>query len=190
VYTTPGVYELFSLTLPSLDTPSYVSGLSVWFRAPSYNVGTTVKLKVNSQPEYPIFAPPYAYAIGPHNIQTNGIYICVLDLSGSGIWYLINPSFSIPQPPIFVPYEVPSGAFNGVNTTFTLVVHLTREDPYFNLQLFLNGSILRLGADYTVSGNTITMASAPPINVPGTTTGQQSYLIASYVFYRAPNPYL
>ena len=190
VYTTPGAYELFSLTLPSLDSRSYVSGLSVWFRAPSYNAGIIVKLKVNSQPEYPIFAPPTAHAIGYNNIQTNGIYICVLDLSGSGSWYLINPSFFLPQPPIFVPYEVPSGAFNGVNTTFTLVTHINRDDYYFNLQIFLNGSILRLGADYTVSGNTITMASPPPINVPGTTTGQQSYLIASYVFYNAPNAYL
>ena len=108
-------------------------------------------------------------------IRPNGIYAFIYDGTS---WVLINPSYSIPHPPVFIPYETPSGAINGSNVTFTLV-----HTVPFNLQLFLNGLLLQLSINYTVSGNTITFSTAPPTNVPGTTVGQASYLAASYVFY-------
>lgn len=54
--------------------------------------------------------------------------------------------------------EQPSGSMNGVNTTFTLT---SSPSPSTGLILALNGLILRPGTDYTLSGATITMASAP-----------------------------
>lgn len=55
--------------------------------------------------------------------------------------------------------ETPSGAFDGVNKTFTLA-HTPLSGT---LLLFLNGQFQHPGvsADYTLSGNTITYNSAP-----------------------------
>jgi hypothetical protein len=55
--------------------------------------------------------------------------------------------------------ETPAGAINGSNTSFTLA-----SNPTVNTeQVFLNGLLLEPGAgnDYTISGATITMLSAP-----------------------------
>jgi hypothetical protein len=55
--------------------------------------------------------------------------------------------------------ETPTGTINGTNVTFTLA-----NTPYTNnLRLYKNGVRLKPGAgnDYTISGNTITMATAP-----------------------------
>ena len=54
--------------------------------------------------------------------------------------------------------ESPSGSLNGSNTVFTLV---SSPSPSASLILAVNGVILRPGTDFTVSGNTITVASAP-----------------------------
>ena len=56
--------------------------------------------------------------------------------------------------------EVPGGAVNDVNTTFTLAA---APSPAASLFLFSNGSLLKAGAgeDYTLSGSTLTMAFAP-----------------------------
>lgn len=53
--------------------------------------------------------------------------------------------------------EVPSGAIDGVNTSYTVT-----QTPVL-LFLFKNGVKMRSGAgnDFTISGTTITMASAP-----------------------------
>lgn len=50
---------------------------------------------------------------------------------------------------------VPAGAINGSNTIFTLPI-----TPAL-LFLMLNGNVLTPGLGYTISGNTITMASPP-----------------------------
>lgn len=51
--------------------------------------------------------------------------------------------------------EVPSGAFDGINKTFTLA-----RSPLTNsVMLFLNGQILYNGADYTINGRTLTMTA-------------------------------
>lgn len=59
----------------------------------------------------------------------------------------------------FVFEETPSGSINGSNVTFTISATPTTG----TLRLYLNGQRLRSGAgnDYTLSTNTITMATAP-----------------------------
>ena len=52
--------------------------------------------------------------------------------------------------------EMPSGAINGTNTTFTLTT-----TPTTPLLLFLNGNLQLAGTDYTRSGSTITYTTAP-----------------------------
>lgn len=59
----------------------------------------------------------------------------------------------------FIKREIPSGAVNGVNTTFTLAnTPLAGKE-----EVFFNGVLQDVGAgnDYTISGNTITMVIAP-----------------------------
>jgi hypothetical protein len=59
----------------------------------------------------------------------------------------------------FVDKETPSGSVNGANTTFTLANTPTAGSEH----VFLNGLLLDAGAgnDYTISGGTITMLTAP-----------------------------
>lgn len=54
--------------------------------------------------------------------------------------------------------EVPAGAINGVNVTFTLSQD---PNPDAGMVLFQDGLILNQGTDYTLAGTTITMAVAP-----------------------------
>ncbi len=59
----------------------------------------------------------------------------------------------------FVDKETPSGAINGVNTTYTLASPPTSGSEH----VYLNGMLQEVGAgnDYTISGSTITMLTAP-----------------------------
>jgi hypothetical protein len=53
--------------------------------------------------------------------------------------------------------EIPSGALNGTNVTYTLA-----NTPALGMEmLFLNGLLQAITADYSISGNTITMVIAP-----------------------------
>lgn len=54
--------------------------------------------------------------------------------------------------------EEPTGLVNGSNVTYTL-----SETPHSNacVDVYLNGLILRQGTDYSLSGSTITMTTAP-----------------------------
>ena len=60
----------------------------------------------------------------------------------------------------FADSEVPAGAINGSNTVFTLA---SAPSPAGSLELYLNGLLMRQGADYQISTNTITffLASVP-----------------------------
>lgn len=53
--------------------------------------------------------------------------------------------------------EVPAGAINGANVTFTLAAVPTAA----GISLFQNGLLLLLTTDYTIAGLTITMVAAP-----------------------------
>lgn len=69
----------------------------------------------------------------------------------------------------FIKRETPTGAVNGVNTVFTLAnTPITGKE-----EVFFNGVLQDSGDDYTISGNTITMAIAPE-------TGKK--LRVSYIF--------
>jgi hypothetical protein len=70
----------------------------------------------------------------------------------------------------FVDAEVPSGAINGSNTSFTLA---NIPAPATSLELFRNGLLLQQGNDYTISTNTVTFLSSA---VPQTS----DILLASY----------
>jgi hypothetical protein len=59
--------------------------------------------------------------------------------------------------PAFVDGETPAGSINGSNTVFTLA---SAPSPASGLQLYRNGLLLKLGSDYTLTGNAITFAAA------------------------------
>lgn len=59
----------------------------------------------------------------------------------------------------FIYNETPSGSINDSNATFTLA---GTPNPVGSLELRLNGQVLKAGgADFTLSGSTITMVNAP-----------------------------
>lgn len=61
--------------------------------------------------------------------------------------------------PSFADGETPTGAVDGVNTTYTLA---HAPSPAASLDLFQNGvSQVPGGTDFTLAGSTITMAVAP-----------------------------
>jgi len=61
----------------------------------------------------------------------------------------------------FADGEIPTGAVNGSNVTFTLA---NAPSPALSLQLFLNGQLLSpVGVDYTLVTATITLNTAPPV---------------------------
>ena len=72
--------------------------------------------------------------------------------ASAGQWTLVAPAFQ----------ETPSGTINGTNLVFTLAY---APAPAAGLVLTLNGLVLQLGNDYTLSGNTITFipAGAPQL---------------------------
>lgn len=59
----------------------------------------------------------------------------------------------------FADAEVPAGAQNGVNQTYTLA---NAPNPALSLLLYFNGVLFLHGVDYTLSGLTITLLSAKP----------------------------
>lgn len=59
--------------------------------------------------------------------------------------------------------EIPSGTVNGINTTFTMAY---TPDDATSVQVFIDGLKQAYAVDFTVSGTTITMTTAP---APGQT---------------------
>jgi hypothetical protein len=78
----------------------------------------------------------------------------------------------------FTDAEVPAGLVNGSNTVFTLA---SAPSPAGSLGLYLNGLLMRQGADYQISGNTVTffLASTPQSG---------DLLVANYRFADPNNP--
>lgn len=74
--------------------------------------------------------------------QSDGV-VRIINLGGTGVTI-----------PAFV-RETPVGAFNDVNTTFTL----SQLPVPGSVRLFLNGLLMALGTDYTISGQTITFTA-------------------------------
>lgn len=63
--------------------------------------------------------------------------------------------------PQFADAETPAGAVNGTNPTFTLAF---APNPALSLLLFRNGILQRAGADFTLSGNTVTFFNSANTN--------------------------
>lgn len=60
--------------------------------------------------------------------------------------------------PTFNDDETPTGLINSANVTYTLA---NTPSPVSSLQLYRNGVLQRRTVDYTISGLTITMTTAP-----------------------------
>lgn len=70
----------------------------------------------------------------------------------------------IPEELLFSENETPSGSMDGSNAIFTLA---HSPDPADSLILVLNGQVQTQGVEYTLSGDTITFAVAPPVEFAG-----------------------
>lgn len=119
----------------------------------------------------PISAKTVLYTITLSNAQNIGDYVKWFEGlirtigAGAGGGGGLVPSSTSPQPGLQVIREAPSGTKNGVdspvsgNRTFTLSFN---PQPPWALWLSLNGVLQsELDGDYSLSGNTITMAVAP-----------------------------
>jgi len=86
--------------------------------------------------------------------------------------------------PLYSDNEVPSGAVNGLNTTFALA---NTPSPAASLQLFVNGLLMEQGLDYTVTGSTITFNLS---STPQPSQGGQGpdVVLASYRYANPNNP--
>lgn len=80
--------------------------------------------------------------------------------------------------PLYSDGEVPSGAINGLNTTFALA---NTPSPATSLMVYVNGLLMDQGLDYTVAGATITFA-------PASTPQTSDVLLASYRYANPNNP--
>lgn len=78
----------------------------------------------------------------------------------------------------FADGEVPAGAVNGVNAVFTLA---SSPSPAASLDLYRNGLFQRQGADYQISGNTVTFFL-------GSVPQSGDLLVASYRFANPSDP--
>ncbi len=59
----------------------------------------------------------------------------------------------------FVDWSSPTGVINGVNANFTLA---SSPNPESSLEVKLNGALLTVTEDYTLSGTTLTLLTPPP----------------------------
>ena len=62
----------------------------------------------------------------------------------------------------FVIGEVPTGTVNGTNTDFTLA---DTPNPTNSLEVTVGGSKMSITEDYTLSGDTLTLITAPPTGI-------------------------
>ncbi|MFA5408702.1 MAG: hypothetical protein WC343_08035 [Bacilli bacterium] len=91
------------------------------------------------------------YSVGSNwwNVTDHRLFVAESVATGAAVWRQVYPSkWSM--------NEVPSGAINGVNVTFTIL-----NTPIGGqIMLYLNGMYMSpgVGEDYTISGLTITMA--------------------------------
>jgi hypothetical protein len=93
----------------------------------------------------------------PYNV---GDLLAVSAISGSNIslGFISNSGQSGGNVPNFSDAETPAGVIDGFNATFTLA-HI--PNPAASLILVENGQVLSSGIDFTLSGSTIAIFTAP-----------------------------
>ena len=105
--------------------------------------------------------PGAFFAVTEGTTYADTLWLCTANAGGTlnttAITFQQIPSSAGLTNSSFVDKETPSGAMNGSNVTFTLA-----NTPVLNSEhLYLNGMLIDAGDDYTISGTTITMATAP-----------------------------
>lgn len=129
------------------------------------------------------------YSVGSNwwNVTDHRLFVAESVATGAAVWRQVYPTIDAPNhnlataandflvasgPGVFVKKslsetqtilvpkwsinEIPTGSINGVNMVFTLA-----HTPIDQIMLYLNGQYMTPDEDYTISGVTITMASAP-----------------------------
>jgi len=129
------------------------------------------------------------YSVGSHwwNVTAHKLFVAESVATGVAVWRQIYPTIDAPThslatavndflvasgPGVFVKKslsetqmilvpkwsmnEIPTGSINGVNMVFTLA-----HTPINQIMLYLNGQYMTPDEDYTISGVTITMTTAP-----------------------------
>jgi hypothetical protein len=92
-----------------------------------------------------------------YTLSTNAITFLTASIPQTNDILLASYRLSVSIPGVgFVDQETPSGAINGVNTTFTLSQN---PSPSTSLDAYRNGVLQTPGVDYTLSGNVITFLS-------------------------------
>lgn len=95
---------------------------------------------------------------GDYTLAGNMITFATAGVPQTGDILLANYRLAVSFPGVgFVDQETPTGTTNGVNNTFTLS---QTPNPSASLTVFLNGLLMSLGVDYTLSGSTITFLTA------------------------------
>lgn len=99
------------------------------------------------------------------------VYVSQGTVNADTGWKLVTDSITLGTTPLvftalvsaflsassLITNETPSGAINGTNTSFTLA----NTPVAGSVEVFLNGLLQTVGDDYTISGSTITYATAP-----------------------------
>jgi hypothetical protein len=98
---------------------------------------------------------------GDYTLASNMITFATGATPQSGDILLASYRLGVSIPGVgFVDQQIPTGATNGVNNTFTVS---QTPSPSTSLSVFLNGLLMSIGVDYTFSGTTITFL---PASVP------------------------
>lgn len=107
--------------------------------------------------------PGAVFSVEQGTVYADSLWLCTSNASGTlGVTSITFQQISTTsglQPSSFIVSETPTGTINGSNTAFTLA----NTPSAGTLQLYLNGVRLIVGAgnDYTLSGSTISMLTAP-----------------------------
>jgi hypothetical protein len=92
-----------------------------------------------------------------YTLSANSITFLTASIPQTSDILLASYRLSVSIPGVgFVDQQTPTGAVNGVNTTFTLS---QTPSPSTSLYAYRNGLLLSLGINYTLSGNVITFLS-------------------------------
>jgi hypothetical protein len=100
---------------------------------------------------------------------TPGVYVC-----SANTWTLQGGGGGGTTVPVFSSAEVPSGAIDGNNNTFTLAA---APNPPSSLAIYVNGLLMLQGTDYTLSGSTVLFMT---LSIPGAGSTMQAWYQAGW----------